>query len=121
METKTIIHQLLQQEFIHDHYAEILSQYLKCKVHIPELKQFLMSEIDTEFDHNQQHLPIPPSVSQHPICAYLYSVQQHSQHSLIQQWAIHNLHAACILKSIQNKGHKDHQTTIIKILDRISK
>ena len=118
METKTIIQQILQQEFIHDHYAEILAHYLNRKVHIPELKQLLNPEIDTEFDHILQCLPVPPSVSQHPICAYLYSAQQHSLYSLIQQWAINNLHAACILKSIHNKGDKDHQTTIIKVLDR---
>ncbi|WP_180027713.1 hypothetical protein [Acinetobacter sp. YH16032] len=118
METKSIIHQLLQQEFIHEHYAEILSQYLKGKVYILELKQLLNPEITTEYDYIQMCLLSPPSVSQHPICAYLYSVKQHLQHSVIQQWAIHNLHAACILKSIQNKGNKDHQTTIIKVLDR---
>lgn len=118
METKTIIQQILQQEFIHDHYAEILEQYLNSKVHIPELKQLLNPKITTEFDYIQQGLPAPPSVSQHPICAYLYSVQQHLPYSQIQQWAAHNLHAACILKSIPDNGDKDHQATIIKVFDR---
>lgn len=118
MQTKPLIQHLLEQEFIHDHYAEVLEQYLNRTVDIPELKQLL--KLDNKIEQNQRSLFLhaPPSVSAHPICAYIYSVQQHSQHSVIQRWAVHNLHAACILKSIPNAGKKDHQTTIIKVLDR---
>jgi len=121
MQTRPLIQRLLEKEFIHDDYAEMLEQYLDGIPLIPELKQLLTLDIKAEPNHQDQRtlfLPAPPSVSAHPICAYIYSVQQHSQHSVIQQWAVHNLHAACILKSIPNAGKKDHQTTIIKVLDR---
>ena len=121
MQTRPLIQRLLEKEFIHDDYAEMLEQYLDGIPLIPELKQLLTFDIKAEPNHQDQRtlfLPAPPSVSAHPICAYIYSVQQHSQHSVIQQWAVHNLHAACILKSIPNAGKKDHQTTIIKVLDR---
>lgn len=118
MQTKPLIQRLLEQEFIHDHYAEILEQYLNRTVDIPELKQLLKLDNEIEQNHPSLFLHAPPSVSAHPVCAYIYSAQQHSQHSVIQQWAVHNLHAACILKSIPNAAKKDHQTTIIKVLDR---
>ena len=118
MQTKPLIQRLLEQEFIQDHYAEVLEQYLNRTVDIPELKQLLKLDNKIEQNHRSLFLHAPPSVSAHPICAYIYSVQQHSQHSVIQRWAVHNLHAACILKSIPNSGKKDHQTTIIKVLDR---
>ncbi|AVH14344.1 hypothetical protein [Acinetobacter indicus] len=118
METKSIIHQLFEQEFIHENYAITLGQYLNHKVDIPELKKLLKHDDEIEQIHQSQFLPAPSFVSAHPICSYIYSTQQHSQHSVIRQWAVHNLHAACILKSIPNKGEKDHQTTIIKVLDR---
>ena len=56
-------------------------------------------------------------MSKHPICAYLYSVDQH-EYPIIQRWAVHNLHAACILKAIPNPTEKDHQTTIIRVFNR---
>ena len=118
MQAKQLIQRLLEQEFIHDHYAEVLEQYLNRTVDIPELKQLLKLDNEIEQNHQSLFLPAPPSVSAHPICAYIYSVQQHSQHSVIQRWSVHNLHAVCILKSIPNSGKKDHQTTIIKVLDR---
>lgn len=62
METKSIIHQLFEQEFIHEHYATTLAQYLNHKVDIPELKQLLKHDGKIEQTHQSLFLPAPPSV-----------------------------------------------------------
>ena len=120
MKIENIIEQMLDHELFDQCYQNAIAQHLKPAVLIPELKPLLETTVsldaDSRFDLPTK-LPLPSSVAKHPICAYLYSVAKH-EYAVIQRWAVNNLHAACILKSIPNKGEKDHQNTIIKVLDR---
>ena len=118
MKIENIIEQMLDHELFDQCYQNAIAQHLKPAVLIPELKSLLETTVsldaDSRFDLPTK-LPLPSSVAKHPICAYLYSVAKH-EYAVIQRWAVNNLHAACILKSIPNKGEKDHQNTIIKVL-----
>ena len=120
MKIENIIERMLDHELFDQGYQNTIAQHLKTAVLIPELKFLFDTTINFDADSQFElpiKLPLPSSVAKHPICAYLYSVDQH-EYAVIQRWAVNNLHAACILKSIPNKGEKDHQNTIIKVLDR---
>lgn len=120
MKIENIIERMLDHEWFDQSYQNAIAQHLRPAVSIPELKSLFNTTISFDADSQFElptKLPRPSSVSKHPICAYLYSVDQH-EYAVIQRWAVNNLHAACILKSIPNKGEKDHQNTIIKVLDR---
>lgn len=120
MKIENIIERMLDHELFDQCYQNAIAQHLKPAVLIPELKSLLETTVSLDADPRfdlPTKLPRPSSVSKHPICAYLYSVDQH-EYAVIQRWAVNNLHAACILKSIPNRGEKDHQNTIIKVLDR---
>ncbi|ENX31552.1 MULTISPECIES: hypothetical protein [Acinetobacter] len=120
MKIENIIERMLDHEFFDQDYQNAIAQHLKPTVLIPELKPLLKTTVSFDADSKFElptKLPLPPSVSKHPICAYLYSVDQH-EYPIIQRWAVHNLHAACILKAIPNPTEKDHQTTIIRVFNR---
>ena len=120
MKIENIIERMLDHELFDQGYQNTIAQHLKTAVLIPELKFLFDTTINFDADSQFElpiKLPLPSSVAKHPICAYLYSVAKH-EYAVIQRWAVNNLHAACILKSIPNKGEKDHQNTIIKVLDR---
>ena len=120
MKIENIIERMLDHEFFDQDYQNAIAQHLKPTVLIPELKPLLKTTVSFDADSKFElptKLPLPPSVSKHPICAYLYSVDQHED-PIIQRWAVHNLHAACILKAIPNPTEKDHQTTIIRVFNR---
>ena len=120
MKIENIIERMLDHEFFDQDYQNAIAQHLKPTVLIPELKPLLKTTVSFDADSKFElptKLPLPPSVSKHPICAYLYSVDQH-EYPVIQRWAVHNLHAACILKAIPNPTEKDHQTTIIRVFNR---
>lgn len=120
MKIENIIERILDHEFFDQRYQNTIAQHLKPTVSICELKPLLKTTVSFDADSKFElptKLPLPPSVSKHPICAYLYSVDQH-EYPVIQRWAVHNLHAACILKSIPNPTEKDHQTTIIRVFNR---
>ena len=120
MKIENIIERMLDHEFFDQDHQNAIAQHLKPTVLIPELKPLLKTTVSFDADSKFElptKLPLPPSVSKHPICAYLYSVDQH-EYPIIQRWAVHNLHAACILKAIPNPTEKDHQTTIIRVFNR---
>ncbi len=99
----------------------MLEQYLDGIPLIPELKQLLTLDIKAEPNHQDQRNFFTCSTfcfSTSYLCLYLFSTTALTSILVIQRWAVHNLHAACILKSIPNAGKKDHRTTIIKVLDR---
>lgn len=66
METKSIIHQLFEQEFIHELYATTLVQYLNHKVDIPELKQLLKHNGEIDQTHQSHFLPATPTFKYRP-------------------------------------------------------
>ena len=76
MQTRPLIQRLLEKEFIHDDYAEMLEQYLDGIPLIPELKQLLTLDIKAEPNHQDQRtlfLLFLPSVSVRVYQAYTTS------------------------------------------------
>ena len=110
MKIENIIERMLDHEFFDQRYQNTIAQHLKPTISICELKPLLKTTVSFDADSKFElptKPPLPPSVSKHPICAYLYSVDQH-EYPVIQRWAVHNLHAACILKVNRTGFVGDH-------------
>ena len=80
MKIENIIERMLDHEWFDQSYQNAIAQHLRPAVSIPELKSLFNTTISFDADSQFElptKLPLPSSVAKHPICAYLYSVDQH--------------------------------------------